>query len=70
VDPGFAAAVGVGVVYDNGTAFYPAIVCIAGGDLTKVQFWWQPTGNVLGANPNFALANTDEIYLDCSWEIA
>ena len=62
------AAVGVGTVLDTGTNIYPAIAFLY-NTATAIQFHWQPTGNYLGVNPNFALANTDEITLDCLWRI-
>jgi len=65
---GSSPTVGLGVVVDTGTATYPALAFIPGGN--QIQFYWLPTQNYVGVNPSFALANTDEINLDCVWRIA
>lgn len=69
VTPGTYAPVGVGAVLDSGVNVYEGIAHFNTA-VTAMRFYWQPTGNFIGVNPNFGLANTDEIYIDCSWEIA
>jgi photosystem II stability/assembly factor-like uncharacterized protein len=68
LNPGTYGVAGIGGVFDNGANVYDGFVFFYGA-ITSVRFYWQPSGNYIGVNPNFALANTDEIYMNCNWEI-
>lgn len=60
---------GVGWYLDSGTDEYPGGVHLAAGPVVRLlSFKWGAFG--LGQNPNFAVANTDELSMDFHWEIA
>jgi hypothetical protein len=65
---GAGSAVGIGTIKDTGVQYYYGLAVLQGA--TSVGYWWQPTSAYLGINPNFALANTDEMHINVSWMIA
>jgi hypothetical protein len=62
--------IGTGEISDTGTNNYPCLVVL--NTTSQVAFRRtdaNPGGNV-GADPNFALANTDVIWFNCEYEAA
>lgn len=62
------SAIGTAIVRDTGTATYPALV--SGVSATVIRFisTSSTAGNYVGANPSFALANTDNIVFTATYE--
>lgn len=60
------SAKGTARITDTGTATYAAIVTALSA--TQIQFTEANTGQAVGVNPNFALANTDVISFECTYE--
>lgn len=60
---------GAGSFQDTGTATYPFVVRLSGGNFRFARSDQGPT-NHLGIDPNFAIANTDEILFYATYEAA
>lgn len=61
---------GTGTVQDTGTAAYPAIVRMSNGTFKFLRTDIATPTNYIGADPNFALANTDELIFGFQYEAA
>ena len=65
---GGSAIIGTVYVSDTGTALYPGVVVATAAD--GWQFIGYAETNYMGVDPNFALANTDVISINATYEVA